>query len=86
MDEQDTTEYIEDDSQEGNSPPPVESEPTTHLEDIAVAGPIIETPDLSNSRTLGQPLSEFLLNLEDYVPTVIKHSIFIDILFFKYNI
>lgn len=69
MEDQDATEFMDDDSQEGNSPAP-ENDNTVAYEDIA-AGPSAENVDTaSNTRTLGQPLSDFLMTLEDYTPTV----------------
>lgn len=68
MDDQDATEFMDDDSQEANSPPPENDQ--TAYEDAA-AGPSVESIDVTtNTRTLGQPLSDFLMTLEDYTPTV----------------
>lgn len=68
MDDKDTTEFMDDDSQEANSPS-AENDQTTFAEDIA-AGPSVENVDMSGTKTLGQPLSDFLMTLEDYTPTV----------------
>lgn len=67
MDDQDAPEFMDDDSQEANSPT-AENDQTVY-EDLA-AGPSMESVDVSNTRTLGQPLSDFLMTLEDYTPTV----------------
>lgn len=68
MDEQDATEFMDDDSQEANSP-------TTENDQSAfeeTSAPTLQEPvvEVSNTRTLGQPLSDFLMTLEDYTPTV----------------
>ena len=72
MDDQDATEFMDDDSQDGNSPQAADNEQST-FEDLTAA-PSAEGTDssstLGNTRTLGQPLSDFLMTLEDYTPTV----------------
>lgn len=70
MDDQDVTEFMDDDSQEANSPQP-EMDPTTYEETSSSA---TLPPDSGDARTLGQPLSEFLMTLEDYTPTVTNSS------------
>lgn len=67
MDDQDATEFMDDDSNDANSPA-AENDQTTY-EDLA-AGPSVEPVEVGNTRTLGQPLSDFLMTLEDYTPTV----------------
>ena len=67
MADQDTTEFMDDDSNDATSPTP-ENDPTLYEEQTTSA--VVHNIDLSNTRTLGQPLSEFLMTLEDYTPTV----------------
>ncbi|XP_046655578.1 transcription initiation factor TFIID subunit 10-like [Daphnia pulicaria] len=67
MDDQDATEFMDDDSNDANSPA-AENDQTTY-EDLA-AGPSVEPVEVGNTRTLGQPLSDFLMTLEDYTPTI----------------
>lgn len=63
----DPTEFMDDDD-EANSPA-TENDQT--FEENSAPGPSIQEPvEISNTRTLGQPLSEFLMTLEDYTPTV----------------
>ncbi|EFX87579.1 hypothetical protein DAPPUDRAFT_43232 [Daphnia pulex] len=57
---------MDDDSNDANSP--AENDQTTY-EDLA-AGPSVEPVEVGNTRTLGQPLSDFLMTLEDYTPTI----------------
>ena len=76
MDDQDATEFMDDDSNDANSPA-AENDQTAYED---TAGPSnIEPVEVGNTRTLGQPLSDFLMTLEDYTPTVsqqqIKHII-----------
>lgn len=70
MDEQDTTEFMDDDSQEANSP----ATENDQLEEATA--PTLQEPavEVANTRTLGQPLSDFLMTLEDYTPTVITQQ------------
>lgn len=67
MADQDTTEFMDDDSNDATSPTP-ENDPTLYEEQTTSA--VVHNIDLSNTRTLGQPLSEFLMTLEDYTPTI----------------
>ena len=67
MNDQDVTEFMDDDSNDANSPTP-ENDPTLYEEEAASA--VVQNVDLSNTRMLGQPLSNFLMTLEDYTPTV----------------
>lgn len=69
MDDHDAPEFMDDDSQEANSP--VAENDQTVYEDLA-AGQSLESVEVSSTRTLGQPLSDFLMTLEDYTPTVSK--------------
>ena len=69
MDDQDAPEFMDDDSNDANSP--VAENDQTSYEDAA-AGPSVEPVEVGNTRTLGQPLSDFLMTLEDYTPTVSK--------------
>jgi len=71
MDDQDATEFMDDDSNDANSPA-AENDQTTY-EDLA-AGPSVDPVEVGNTRTLGQPLSDFLMTLEDYTPTVCDSS------------
>lgn len=68
MDDNETTEFMDDDSNDGNSP--LQDTDPSNMEEISVTQTIepIEVP--TNTRTLGQPLSDFLMTLEDYTPTV----------------
>jgi len=67
MNDQDVTEFMDDDSNDANSPTP-ENDPTLYEEEAASA--VVQNVDLSNTRMLGQPLSNFLMTLEDYTPTI----------------
>jgi len=67
MADQDTTEFMDDDSNDATSPTP-ENDPTLYEEQTTSA--VVHNIDLSNTRTLGQTLSEFLMTLEDYTPKI----------------
>lgn len=67
MNDQDMTEFMDDDSNDATSPTP-ENDPTLYEEQATST--VVHNIDLSNTRTLGQPLSDFLMTLEDYTPTV----------------
>lgn len=72
MEEQETTEYMDDDSNDGASPTP-ETDPLS-MEDTSTAQTIDPVEVSTSTRTLGQPLSDFLMTLEDYTPTVIYNT------------
>lgn len=65
MDNQDEPEFMDDDSGDANSPA---ADPTT-FEETSTGASAME-PDITPARTMGQPLSDFLMTLEDYTPTV----------------
>lgn len=69
MDEQESTEFMDDDSNDGNSPAP-DGDPST-IEEPSGTQTIDPIEITTNTKTLGQPLSDFLMTLEDYTPTVI---------------
>ncbi len=68
MDDQDATEFMDDDSNEATSPAPENDQ--TAYEDTPTGPSNTEPVEVGNTRTLGQPLSDFLMTLEDYTPTV----------------
>lgn len=70
MNEQDVTEFMDDDSQDGNSPLN-ENERQPYEEPAGACPPPADLP-AEHGRTMGQPLSEFLSTLDDYTPTVME--------------
>lgn len=66
---QDETEFMDDDSAgDANSPAGADQ---SAFEDAGASVSSMEPADtMANTRTLGQPLSDFLMTLEDYTPTV----------------
>ena len=79
MDDQIETEFMDDDSQDGNSPGG-DNDAATY-EDAVDANATAAPMEAANIRTMGQPLSDFLMTLEDYTPTVIRRFKFNSALF-----
>ena len=65
-DNNDEPEFMDDDS--GDAASPAADQAT--FEDAGAGASSME-PDMTTTRTLGQPLSDFLMTLEDYTPTVL---------------
>ena len=83
MDDQ-VTEFMDDDSQDGNSPL-MDNEPQYDPDPVLNTAP---ATDPNDNRSMGQPLSDFLMTLEDYTPTVNKTQVpllldFINYLYFQ---
>ena len=64
MDDQDATEFMDDD------PDSPENDQDQSAFEETTAPTLQEPVEVPNARTLGQPLSDFLMTLEDYTPTV----------------